>query len=139
MPSRHHDDTPPATTGSEEKRRRRALVAPSPYLTITTESDASGGVVHARGELDLSTVLPFREAVFAVLGARPPSLLLELTGVSAIDSTGVSTLLTIVRVADMVRIPVRVLPSGTLRSVLEVTGLNQQMPLLHVGVEAAPP
>ena len=89
--------------------------------------------------LDLSTVLPFREAVFAVLGARPSSLLLELSGVSTIDSTGVSALLTIVRVAGMVNVPVRVIPSGALRTVLEATGLHLQVPLLLVGVEATPP
>jgi|GEM_PF-5536771 Anti-anti-sigma regulatory factor (antagonist of anti-sigma factor) len=128
-PPRRHDEADEAADTGMQPRRRRALVAPSPYLTLTTESLHSETLVRARGELDISTVLPFREAAFAAIGQHPERLVLELSEVREIDSAGITSLVTIVRVAHLVNVPVGIIPSPMLRDLLDTTGLGEYMPL----------
>jgi anti-anti-sigma factor len=84
--------------------------------------------LYARGDLDMESVISFRDAAFTVIGGRPRELFLDLTAVPFADTTGLAALVTVARVARMVHIPVRVLPSPHLRRVLRVTGLTQLLP-----------
>jgi anti-anti-sigma factor len=89
----------------------------------------------ARGDLDMETVMIFREAAFTLIGNRPGALLLDLSAVPFVDTTGLSALVTVARVAKLVQIPVQVLPSPHLRRVLRTTGLVQVLPLAPGAIE----
>jgi anti-sigma B factor antagonist len=115
--------------------KRRSLAVPQPYLTVTTENraDESLTIVYAVGDLDLATVLPFRDAAFTAIGHKPKRLILDMSGLDRLDITGLNTLLTVGRVARLVKIAVTVRPSPRLRALLQVTGLVRQMPILEDG------
>ena len=72
----------------------RASAAPRPApLDVRVEKHQGAPVVHVRGELDLSTCEQVETALAQAEGANPPTLVLDLSGVSFMDSTGVRTLL----------------------------------------------
>lgn len=99
-------------------------------LRVSEEHDASGRVaLRMRGTLDLATVLPFRDAVFTAIGKRPTSLLLDLTRVENVDIAGISTLVTVGRVARLLHVSFFVAPSASLRATLESTGISRTLAL----------
>ena len=111
--------------------KRRSLVAPQPYLTVTTYTREEDGasIVRVVGDLDLATILPFRDAAFTLIGLHPPLLLLDMSRLQRLDITGLNTLLTVGRVARLVKVPVIVRPSERLRALLKTTGLIRQLPV----------
>jgi len=111
--------------------KRRSLVAPQPYLTVSSEKRVSDGaaVIRVIGDLDLATILPFRDAAFTAIGLHPPLLLLDMSSLGRLDITGLNTLLTVGRVAQMVKVPVKVRASERLLSLLQTTGLIRQLPI----------
>jgi len=54
--------------------------------------DGEGTVVRPSGEIDIATVEPFRHAVREALAQQPPNLVLDLTDVTFLDSSGLSVL-----------------------------------------------
>jgi anti-anti-sigma factor len=67
-------------------------------LRITaTPSPVEGVVMELSGELDLSTVPMFVEAIDEVLGDAPPLVELDLSKLSFIDSSGVGAYVTAYR------------------------------------------
>jgi ABC-type transporter Mla MlaB component len=88
-----------------------------------------GGCVamRIRGTIDLATVLPFREAVFTVIGSRPTNLVLDLRGIAGVDISGVTAIVAAVRVASLVNVPVRILPSACLHALLSDTCITQML------------
>jgi anti-anti-sigma factor len=80
--------------GGTEPSDHRASSAPRPApLDVRIEDHHGTPVVHVRGELDLSTCEQVETALAKAEGANPPTLVLDLSGVSFMDSTGVRTLL----------------------------------------------
>jgi anti-anti-sigma factor len=76
------------------------------------------------GTLDLSTVLPFRDAVFTAIGQKPIHLVVDVVRVSALDVAGISALVTASRVANLMKVPLSVSPSPSLKALLEETGIR---------------
>lgn len=68
----------------------------SPQLTVHTESVGSATIVHLRGEVDVATADQVTEAVAHVAG----SVVLDLSGVSFMDSSGVRALVETKRAAE---------------------------------------
>ena len=110
--------------------KRRSLAAPQPYLTVTSKQRDKDGaiVITGKGDLDLSTILPFRDAAFSALGQRPPLLVLDMTHLNRLDITGLNTLLTIGRVARLVHVSIRLIPGERIRTLFTITGLERQLP-----------
>jgi len=72
------------------------LPPPSPRpapLEVLTADHHGTPVVRVRGELDLSTCEQVDSALSQAEATNPPTLVLDLGGVSFMDSTGVRTLL----------------------------------------------
>ena len=67
---------------------------PQPPLRIQIESSPDRECVALLGELDLATAPSLEDAVLGIEHAKPGLLVIDLTGVSFIDSTGLSVLLT---------------------------------------------
>jgi len=79
-------------------------------------------ILRVQGQLDRATVLSFRDAMFTAIGRRPQALLLDLRQLEPLeqtDSSGVSALLTVCRVARLTKIRLYVLPAPSLRTLLE--------------------
>ena len=73
----------------------RGLIAPQPEppLRIRIERSPDRDCVAVHGELDIYTAPSLERAVLEVERATPPLLVIDLTGLSFIDSTGLSVLL----------------------------------------------
>ena len=112
------------------------VIFPSPSARSASDSDAiaelrvqqedSGDfktTLRISGTLDLATVLPFRDAVFTAIGAKPLMLVVDVTRVRDIDTAGISALVTAGRVARLMKVPFSVTPSPSLRTLLEETGI----------------
>ncbi len=88
---------------------------------LRIQSAEDGGVLHLRGELDLSTVGVLRSALEERLPIKG-DLILDLSELDFLDSTGLQEIL---KLADRCSGVVVVRqPSGMVRKLLRVTGLD---------------
>jgi anti-anti-sigma factor len=97
--------------------------APLAAIAVTGVAGLDGEVVISiSGELDVSNVEFVRGQVDALLGANPTSLIFDLSGLSFMDSSGISLL---VQVASRVKaISLRSVPP-LIQRVLEATGVTE--------------
>ena len=96
---------------------------------LTTEVlDAPVPVVKAAGELDIDTAAQLCGAIQqAATHAHRPRVVIDLTGVSFCDSTGLRALIGAVREVEVLggRAVVAVEPEGALERVLMLSGLRE--------------
>lgn len=112
-------------------RRGRPPAIVSPHL-LSVERVKDGTVVTllVRGQLDLNSVLTFRDAVFSAMGEQPEQLTIDLSELRNLDNSGVSALVTVARVANLVRTDLRLVPTPRFRSLLIETGLQRLFTLV---------
>jgi anti-sigma B factor antagonist len=119
--------------GRRLRRRRNPLTPPEqqpvrPFSVAVSAADF-GTLVEVAGEVDIATSPRLR----AALAERPPTgglLLVDLTDVTFMDSSGLSVVLTLQRdttaAGDRLAI---VCPPGPVRLLFEVTGVDAELPL----------
>jgi anti-anti-sigma factor len=104
-------------------------VAPLDLNVLTTEVvDTPVPVVRAAGELDIDTAAQLCGAIEeAATHAPRPRVVIDLTGVSFCDSTGLRALIGAVREVEVLggRAVVAVEPEGALERVLMLSGLRE--------------
>ena len=107
-------------------------------LRIDRHDDPATVVLH--GELDITTLPQAERAVEAAEEAAPPVLVLDLSELEYVDSSGVRlVLLADGRArADGRRLPVR-LGGGLARRVFDLLGLLDRLELVDESSDAAPP
>ena len=96
-------------------------------LRVETRSDEESGIVVAlAGELDLSTVSRFVNAIDDALDDRPPALELDLSELTFIDSSGLRVLVSLSKDAQArgTTLGLRNIPRHAQR-VLDITGLTE--------------
>jgi anti-sigma B factor antagonist len=114
---------------------RRGDGGPRLYVEVercepATDGDSPTGVVRARGEVDLSTVERLADCLDPGLWSECEGLLLDLSEVNFIDSTGLSALV----VADKslggegLRLAIATEPRSQVEGLLELTGLRRRIP-----------
>jgi anti-sigma B factor antagonist len=121
------------------RRRRRPATPPAgpvrPFTATAVPTDY-GLLVTAKGELDIATAPQLRE----VLTARPAPgglLVVDLTPLTFMDSTGLAVIVQMANAVEAERGRLAVVcPPGPARLLLEVTGLDEQLPLFD-SLEAA--
>jgi anti-sigma B factor antagonist len=128
-------------TAFSRRLRRRRNPPSEPAQTarpfaVEVSAAEFGTVVTVTGEVDIATSPQLR----AALAERPQAgglLVLDLTAVTFMDSSGLSVILTLQRdtVASGERLAV-VCPPGPARLLFEVTGVDAELPL-HPTREAA--
>ncbi len=97
-------------------------------LELSTHRDADVATVTAVGEIDLSTADALQHAITDVQGDRPIAVVVDLAGVTFIDSAGINVLLTGKRLADERGQDYRVTGAGGMvREVLELTGVWEHL------------
>jgi anti-sigma B factor antagonist len=89
-----------------------------------------GSLVAIAGELDIATVPRLRDALASEAVVRAHVVVVDLTGVTFMDSTGLSVLVTFQADADARRQGLAIAcPEGAARLLLDVTGVAERMPL----------
>lgn len=108
-------------------------------LDLSTRASADRAVVAVAGEVDLETASQLGDHALEALHTVSPHIVLDLSGVTFMDSTGLKVLLTIQRRADLAGGSFAVAgASRSVRKILTLTGLDQAFPL-HDSVEDLPP
>jgi anti-sigma B factor antagonist len=104
-------------------------VHPARPLAVEVSAADFGTLVAVTGEVDIATSPQLR----AALAARPRTgdlLVLDLTGVAFLDSSGLSVVLTLQReTAEAGERLAIVCPPGPARLLFEVTGVDAELPL----------
>jgi len=93
-----------------------------PYFHVVADVEAEPPCVAVWGELDLASVAAFRDALNEVLEIRPRELLIDLTQVTFIGSTGIRELVRVHR--EVERIQLRV-GTGIVLRALETAALSE--------------
>lgn len=100
---------------------------------LDVEAAERGGFAHLvlRGELDLSTVPKVDEALRRIEESRPPLIVLDLSGLSFLDSTGLRLVVTADRRArdDQRRLSV-VRGSESVQRVFSITRLDEHLDMV---------
>ncbi|MDQ1630679.1 MAG: anti-sigma factor antagonist [Frankiaceae bacterium] len=99
----------------------------------STPSDPAWVMVRARGELDRSSELEFRQALEEAVAAEATVLLVDLGEVSFLDSAGLSVLVGVKRRLELDRdLRLCQVPRRVMRS-LELSGITKLLPVQAVG------
>ena len=113
---------------SAPRRGRPTAQVPAHLLSVSQSWRPDRSLtLTVQGRLDLNTVLSFRDAVFSALGERPRRLILDLSPIQLVESAGIATLVTLARVAMLVKVPCHVIASEELKTLFLETGLNRLM------------
>jgi anti-sigma B factor antagonist len=89
-----------------------------------------GTLVAIAGELDIATVPRLRDALASGPVAQGHAVVVDLTGVTFMDSTGLSALVTFQADAEARRQRLAIAcPEGAARLLLDVAGVAERMPL----------
>jgi anti-sigma B factor antagonist len=103
-------------------------------LTVVASVAKGWSVLTAKGEIDVATVPALRAAVDQVATDRHPRVMFDLTGVTFLDSSGVSVLAGAIKTfgAQCVRV------AGTkrIRDILRITGLAAAIGVFETAEEA---
>ena len=95
-------------------------------LRIEVADTTSPTTVVLTGEIDLSTARRVREALIAISNSGETSVVVDMTNVTFVDSTGLSALVgPLKRFRSMNGEIVLRSPAGGVRKVLELTGLSR--------------
>ena len=99
-------------------------------LTVQLDPDGGSLTVRATGELDIATTETLRRALHHALDGGAKSIVLDLAGVTFIDSVGLRTLIWASEHSDGSQVGIRC-GSGAVRRMIEMTGLEQSLPLVE--------
>ena len=95
-----------------------------PELSVTHTRDGDRLVVRLSGELELATKATLRTAIAGALTDQVRQIMVDASGLTFCDSTGVSTLVNLCRTADVAGRQLWVANlQPRVRRVLEITGM----------------
>ena len=105
---------------------------------LEVETVEDGGLVKLvlRGELDLSTVAKVEEELRRAEAAKPPVLVMDLAGLTFLDSTGLRLIVTAdQRARDQGRRLTVVKGSDTVQRVFSITRLDERLEMVEPGTD----
>lgn len=106
-------------------------------LTLTTRTEGDRTVVSVGGEIDVYTAPQLREKVVELVAAGDVNLVLDLSGVEFLDSTGLGVLVgALNRVRAQDGSLALVLTQERILKVFEITGLRKVFPIHATVAEA---
>ena len=108
-----------------------------PPLDVVVEAAPYGALVAIEGELDLATVPRVNTALAAEPVASAGAVVIDLTGVAFMDSTGLAALVTLdLELAARGGRLALACPEGPARLLLDVTGLAEQLAVFATRAQA---
>jgi anti-sigma B factor antagonist len=109
----------------------------SETLKVKWETRAGAVVVAPSGDVDLNASPTLRQALKQVQQARPASLVIDLSGVPYMDSSGVATLVEAMKIARDQRSKMTLAaPTPRVKSIFEIARLDMVFKIVAT-VEAA--
>lgn len=123
--ARLHPVSRAAVPKTAENMEQAALLGPA-----RCERRDSGDVVFLTlsGYVDADALILLREAAFAAIGAAPRVLCLDLQQTDPTEIATINNLVTIARVAALMRVELRVRASQNVLTMLRETGLARILP-----------
>ena len=112
-----------------------ALAEP-PAFAIATESMGTTKVIAVQGELDLLTVPDLRAALVAATAANADAVVLDLLGVSFIDSVSLAAIVRAKRDLGTKRLAVVIAPDSYVTLIFEIGGMDSIVELVGTREEA---
>jgi len=119
------------------RQREPAAVSELPPLDVDVAHTAYGALVAIAGELDMATVPRVSAALEAEPAASAGAVVIDLAGVTFMDSTGIAELVKLEHglAARSGRMAIAC-PEGPARLLLDVTGLTEQLAVFATRAEA---
>ena len=111
---------------------------PSPVREVTwTGPGDRTAVVRVEGDIDLHRSGAFQDELLKVVGQTPQAMVVDLSGVPYIDSSGVASLVKLLSRTRRHQISLRLAgPSARVRSVFEITKLDTVFEIFESVAEA---
>ncbi len=107
---------------------------------VETESASGAALVSFTGDLDIQVAKEAAEAIEGVEGDRPDPLVIDLSGLSFMDSSGMAVIAAAhARALEEERRFVIVNPKGGVRRAFEVSGLDQSIETVDAAGSVYPP
>jgi len=100
-----------------------------PLLEVVTEPSPDGVRVLARGELDLHTAGEVTAALAKAEAGDPGAVVLDLSGVTFIDSTGLRLIVAASVRSSQNGARMSIVPSPAVDRVIDLCGIRGQLPL----------
>ena len=98
-------------------------------LRITVSQTGGTTTVELEGEWDLSTHIATRQAVGRALGTRPERLVLDLSRLSFIGSSGVQAVISFVTRTERLNIQLLIVPAPqAVQRIFEICHLTDRLP-----------
>lgn len=95
-------------------------------FAVTTDTSERSTVLALRGELDVATAPALESALRAAFGASPTSMVVDLSDLSFLDSTGIRVLATAARRAESDGCSIVLMaPTQQVLRVLRLTGVDR--------------
>jgi anti-anti-sigma factor len=109
-------------------------------FVVDTVRDGAAEIVTVRGQVDVTTAPLLSAVLETVLGRRPTSVVVDLSGVTALDAYAASELMEARRrlLARDATLTARD-PSPVARRALESTDLRRELPVLDSGIPGTAP
>jgi anti-sigma B factor antagonist len=133
----------PPYTGSSRASSRSARRTPTAGRWVTIDlvlertTESGWGVLAVEGEVDLYTSPQLRDAVNGMIEEGQDRIVLDLTNVGFMDSSGLGVLVTgLKRVRERDGALSLVCPEGSVHKVLAITGLDKVFPIHQSVAEA---
>ena len=104
-------------------------MAASESFEVASRRSAQTHHLVAEGELDIATVPALEGPFDAAAASDAESILVDLAGITFVDSTGLRLLIRMTEKCDGGRLRIRT--SATVDRLLEITGLLDQLPLVR--------
>lgn len=99
-------------------------------FSVRVEEDSDDALaVHATGELDIAGAPALEHSMLHALESGAPSIVLDLTGVTFIDSMGLRVLLWAAH-SDENGDSLRIRIGSAVRRMIEMTGVERSLPLI---------
>ncbi len=102
---------------------------PAPFR-VRSESSAEAVRVVAEGEIDLDAAPELRAAIAEAGASEQRSVLLDLSQVTFIDSSGIGVLVEAAQSAEAGGHELRIIGCPAIDRVIEITGLRERLPLV---------
>lgn len=95
-------------------------------FAVTVDSSDRSTVLKLDGELDVATAPALEEAMASAFGADPSSMVVDLTDLTFLDSTGIRVLVTAGRVAEGTGCSIVLMaPAAQVLRALRLTGVDR--------------
>ena len=122
-----NDGLPTAAAASADESRPEAMAVHR--IAIETERSAEGVRLLLRGELDLATAREFEHRMEEASRKTPAAITVDLTGLSFLDSRGLSAILGAQRLCEERGCRLTVIAGEQAQRLFDLTGLSERLPL----------